>query len=78
MELVLVTQGQIVIELGFERYELSPGDSIAFASSTPHRYVNETDSEARAITTILHDELSSLELRDGRTSEEILDEEPAG
>jgi quercetin dioxygenase-like cupin family protein len=77
MELVLVTEGQMIIELGFERYELNPGDSIAFASSTPHRYVNETDSEARAITTIIHDELSSLDLRDSRAPGETADEEPA-
>lgn len=74
VELVIVTTGVMTIELGFERYELRPGDSIAFASSTPHRYVNETDSETRAITAILHDELSSLELRD-RDSEPTVDEE---
>lgn len=63
VELVVVTEGTMTIELGFEKYELGPGDSIAFASSTPHRYVNESGSVTRAFTTILHDELSSLELR---------------
>jgi len=31
------------------------GDSIAFPSSMPHRYVNPTDGESRAITVILDD-----------------------
>jgi hypothetical protein len=39
--------------------------------------VNETDIEARAITTIIHDELSSLDLRDSRAPSETADEEPA-
>ncbi len=73
VEMVLVTQGQMTIELGFERYELAPGDSIAFASSTPHRYVNETELESRATTVIIHDELSSLGLREQPVGDDEVD-----
>jgi uncharacterized cupin superfamily protein/DNA-binding XRE family transcriptional regulator len=65
VELVLVTHGVMTIFLGFEQHDLEPGDSIAFASSTPHRYVNRTAAETRAITVILRDDLSTLEFRDG-------------
>jgi transcriptional regulator with XRE-family HTH domain len=54
-EMVLVLSGRFHIYVGFERYELSPGDSIHFPSSFPHRYVNPTDDVARAVTVILHD-----------------------
>ena len=47
--------GRLDIHVGFERYELGPGDSIHFPSSLPHRYVNPTDEVARAVTVILHD-----------------------
>jgi transcriptional regulator with XRE-family HTH domain len=56
MEMVLLLSGRLDIFVGFERYELSPGDSIQFASSLPHRYVNPTDEVARGVTVILHEE----------------------
>jgi len=55
-EMVLVLSGRLDIYLGFERYELGPGDSIHFPSSFPHRYVNPTDETARAVTVIIHDD----------------------
>jgi transcriptional regulator with XRE-family HTH domain len=55
MEMVLVLSGTLVIFLGFERYELQPGDSICFPSSTPHRYLNPTEETTRAVTVILPD-----------------------
>jgi transcriptional regulator with XRE-family HTH domain len=54
-ESALVLSGRLDIHVGFERYELGPGDSIHFPSSLPHRYVNPTDEVARAVTVILHD-----------------------
>jgi transcriptional regulator with XRE-family HTH domain len=54
-EMVLVLSGRFDIYVGFERYELNPGDSIHFPSSFPHRYVNPTDEVSRAVTVILHD-----------------------
>ena len=53
IEMLLVTQGVMTIFLGFEQHELAPGDSFAFESSTPHRYVNASASETRAVTVIL-------------------------
>jgi transcriptional regulator with XRE-family HTH domain len=55
-EMVMVLSGRLDIHVGFERYELSPGDSIHFPSSMPHRYVNPTDETARAVTVILRDD----------------------
>jgi transcriptional regulator with XRE-family HTH domain len=55
MEMVLVLSGQLVILLGFERYELDQGDSICFPSTTPHRYLNPTEETTRAVTVILPD-----------------------
>jgi len=60
IELVRLLEGRLHIFVGFERYELEPGDSIAFPSSIPHRYVNPTDDVARAVTVILRDALSAL------------------
>ncbi len=54
-EIALVLSGRLDIHVGFERFELGPGDSIHFPSSMPHRYVNPTDEVARAVTVILHD-----------------------
>ena len=56
-EMVLVLSGRLRIHVGFERYDLGPGDSIAFPSTLPHRYVNAGDEAARAVTTILRDGL---------------------
>jgi transcriptional regulator with XRE-family HTH domain len=55
MEMVLVLEGVFEIHLGFDRFRLEAGDSIAFPSSLPHRYVNPTDAPARAVTTIVRD-----------------------
>jgi DNA-binding XRE family transcriptional regulator/quercetin dioxygenase-like cupin family protein len=55
-EMVLVMSGCLEITIGFERYQLEPGDSIDFPSSMPHRYVNPSSAEtARAVTVILYD-----------------------
>jgi transcriptional regulator with XRE-family HTH domain len=54
-EMVLVLSGRLDIFVGFERYELSEGDSIHFPSTFPHRYINPGDKVARAVTVILHD-----------------------
>jgi transcriptional regulator with XRE-family HTH domain len=60
-EMVLVLSGRLVIHAGFERYELGPGDSMAFPSTLPHRYVNPGEETARAVTAILHDGLPQAE-----------------
>jgi transcriptional regulator with XRE-family HTH domain/quercetin dioxygenase-like cupin family protein len=60
VELVLVTENRLQITVGFDVNELEAGDSIAFPSSLPHRYANPTESETRAVTVILRDDLSTL------------------
>ena len=55
-EMVLVLDGRLDIYIGFRRNELSAGDSIHFPSSLPHRYVNPTDVETRAVTVLLHEQ----------------------
>jgi transcriptional regulator with XRE-family HTH domain len=56
MEIVVLISGRIDIHVGFEHFELRPGDSIQFPSFMPHRYVNPTGETARAVTVILHDD----------------------
>jgi transcriptional regulator with XRE-family HTH domain len=44
-----VISGRMGIQLGFEDYELEPGDSIAFDSTEPHRLFNIGDEPVHAI-----------------------------
>jgi transcriptional regulator with XRE-family HTH domain len=45
----VVISGTLQANVGFESYELGPGDSIAFDSATPHEYLNKTGDVVRAI-----------------------------
>ncbi|GAB4422448.1 MAG: helix-turn-helix domain-containing protein [Anaerolineae bacterium] len=47
-----VLAGELLLELGFERYLLQAGDSIIFDSTTPHRLSNGGTVPMRAITVI--------------------------
>jgi transcriptional regulator with XRE-family HTH domain len=60
IECVLVIENQLDIMIGFDVNHVIAGDSIAFPSSLPHRYVNPTDRVSRAVTVILRDGLSGL------------------
>jgi transcriptional regulator with XRE-family HTH domain len=55
-EMLLVLEGRLDIHIGFRRHELAAGDSMHFPSSLPHRYVNPTDEEARAVTVLFHEQ----------------------
>lgn len=44
-----VMTGVLGIQIGFEEYELHPGDSIAFDSTRPHRLFNKGDEPVHAI-----------------------------
>jgi transcriptional regulator with XRE-family HTH domain len=44
----LLLSGRLTIELSDIRYDLRPGDSITYASSTPHRIINDGRGIARA------------------------------
>jgi len=52
----LVISGTLQANVGFESYELEPGDSIAFDSSTPHEYLNKTGEPVHAIWVVVHSE----------------------
>jgi transcriptional regulator with XRE-family HTH domain len=52
----LIISGILQANVGFESYELGPGDSIAFDSSTPHEYLNTTGEVVHAIWVVVHSE----------------------
>jgi len=52
----LVISGRLQASVGFEIFELGPGDSIAFDSSLPHQYWNSTGADTRAIWVVVHDQ----------------------
>jgi transcriptional regulator with XRE-family HTH domain len=45
----IVLSGQLAVAVGFEEYLLGPGDSISFASTTPHRLWNPGDEVVTGI-----------------------------
>jgi transcriptional regulator with XRE-family HTH domain len=61
-EMVLVLAGRFDIHIGFDIYELTEGDSIAFPSSLPHRYINPTDTESHAVTVIVRDAIAAASM----------------
>jgi transcriptional regulator with XRE-family HTH domain len=52
----LITSGTLRANVGFDSYELGPGDSIAFDSATPHEYWNTSPGEVRAVWVVVHTE----------------------
>lgn len=50
---VIIT-GRLRADVGFEVYHLDAGDSIAFPSTTPHQYWNESAEPVRAIWVVVH------------------------
>ena len=50
----LIISGSLQASVGFDTFELGPGDSIAFDSSLPHQYWNTTDADTRAIWVVVH------------------------
>ncbi|HEX6946600.1 MAG TPA: cupin domain-containing protein [Acidimicrobiia bacterium] len=44
-----VISGTLTVQIGFQEYELGPGDSIAFDSTTPHRLYNDGDEPVKAV-----------------------------
>jgi transcriptional regulator with XRE-family HTH domain len=49
----VILSGTLTANVGFDSYELGPGDSIAFDSATPHEYLNKTDDYVRAIWVVI-------------------------
>lgn len=48
-----VLQGRLRVSVGFDDYDLGPGDSVSFASTTPHRLANAGDEPVHAIWFVL-------------------------
>jgi transcriptional regulator with XRE-family HTH domain len=48
-----VTGGRLGVQVGFERYDLGPGDAISFDSSSPHRLWTIGDEPAEAIWVVV-------------------------
>lgn len=48
-----VLEGRLGVTVGFDTYELEPGDSISFESSTPHRLYNAGNEPAVAIWVVV-------------------------
>jgi len=44
-----IVSGTLGIRIGFQEYELHPGDSVAFDSTTPHRLFNKGDEPVHAV-----------------------------
>jgi transcriptional regulator with XRE-family HTH domain len=55
-EYALILSGTLTANIGFDSYDLEPGDSIAFDASTPHEYLNKTGEVVRAISVVVHSE----------------------
>ena len=49
----VVTSGQLKVTVGYEEFELGPGDSICFDSAVPHRLETVGDEPARAIWLVI-------------------------
>ena len=48
-----VLSGRLTLNLGFDTYELNPGDSVSFDSSTPHAYANHGTEPAVGVWWVL-------------------------
>jgi len=49
----VILSGTLTANVGFDSYELGPGDSIAFDSATPHEYLNKTTDYVHAIWVVI-------------------------
>jgi quercetin dioxygenase-like cupin family protein len=45
--------GRLDVQVGFEHYQLGPGDSIHFDSATPHRLHNAYDEDCMSIWVVV-------------------------
>jgi quercetin dioxygenase-like cupin family protein len=48
-----VLSGRLRVTIGFDDYDLGPGDSVSIESSTPHRLYNDGDQPVHAIWFVL-------------------------
>jgi transcriptional regulator with XRE-family HTH domain len=57
----LIIKGTLSVQVGFGRAEMRAGDSIAFDSSIPHRFWNQTSEEVVAVWFVLDESASEAE-----------------
>ncbi len=50
----LVASGTLMASVGFDTFQLGPGDSIAFDSAIPHQYWNATSADVHVISVVVH------------------------
>jgi transcriptional regulator with XRE-family HTH domain len=50
----LVASGTLMASVGFDTFELGPGDSIVFDSAIPHQYWNATGADVHVISVVVH------------------------
>jgi mannose-6-phosphate isomerase-like protein (cupin superfamily) len=55
-----VMSGTLGIQIGFQEYEVGPGHSIAFDSTTPHRLFNKGNVPVRAVWFVVGRESDGL------------------
>ena len=53
VEYGVITSGALMVQVGFESYELGAGDSISFDSATPHRLSNVGDQTCTSIWVVV-------------------------
>jgi transcriptional regulator with XRE-family HTH domain len=51
----LIISGRLRARVGFDSYELGPGDSVAFDSAIPHEYWNTSAARVHAVWVVVHD-----------------------
>lgn len=74
----VVIRGRLLVAIGFDEYELGPGDAISIDSSTPHRLSNSGDEPAQAIWFVLgrhRHELQPPEHQPGPGHRHVADDE---
>jgi transcriptional regulator with XRE-family HTH domain/quercetin dioxygenase-like cupin family protein len=54
-EYLMVLDGSLEADIGFETYILAAGDSLVFDPTTPHQYRNVTDQVVRCVSFVVHD-----------------------
>jgi transcriptional regulator with XRE-family HTH domain len=53
-EYAYILEGRLGLQIGFDRYELGPGDSVSFESHNPHRLWAIGDAPATAVWVIIN------------------------
>ena len=54
LEVIYEPSGTLMASVGFDTFELGPGDSIAFDSAIPHQYWNATGADVHVISVVVH------------------------